>query len=82
MKINLHFLPEKPTEACRVITFSSWSEGNLSTVHDTTYSPKWDMFMMLDETEEVPFCIYKSNQWVIAWAYLDEVREELFNEIQ
>lgn len=82
MEIKLHFLPEKPTESCKVIVFKTLSDGELWAVDSTTYSKYWDMFHMTDEREELRKCVKETNDIIIAWSYFEETAEGLKDEIQ
>lgn len=81
MKINLHFLPEKPVTSCEVIIFHVNERGDLYYVCDTHYSAKFGMFNTY-EWSEIDDADYEYQKGIVAWAYMKDVEEELFNEIQ
>lgn len=81
MEIKLHFLPEKPTESCKVIVCKTLSNGDLWKFEDADYSTYWGLFHMTDEREELPKCIKEINEIITAWAYFDEVKEEYKDEV-
>lgn len=82
MEIKLHFLPEKPTDTCRVIVYKTMPNGNLFSITNTTYSKEWELFHMTDDREELPKCIWETNKDIIAWSYFEESAEALKDEIQ
>lgn len=81
MKINLHFLPEKPVTSCEVITFHVNKRGDLYYVCNIHYSAKFGMFNTY-EWSEIDDADYEYQKSIVAWAYMKDVEEELFNEIQ
>ena len=81
MKINLHFLPEKPVTSCEVITFHVNERGDLYHVCNIHYSAKFGMFNTY-EWSEIDDADYEYQKSIVAWAYMKDVEEELFNEIQ
>ena len=81
MKINLHFLPEKPVTSCDVVVFHTNMDGKLISVIDTHYCAKYAMFNC-HEFSEIDDSYYAFQDGIVAWAYMNEVQEELNNEIQ
>lgn len=84
MKINLHYLPDKPYQNCEVLAFHASNDGEryyinfISIVH---YCAKFRMFNTYDWTE-IDDTDYEFNKNIVAWAYMDDVNEELNYEIQ
>ena len=81
MKINLHFLPEKPVTSCDVVVFHTNRDGKLISIIDTHYSAKFGMFNTY-EWSEIDDADYEYQKGIVAWAYMKDVEEELKNEIQ
>ena len=87
MEINLHFLPEVPNESCDVVGFHyNIQTGDIYLVMSTSYSTKYKMFCAYDGMSEKTFEERKENiqsysDGIIAWAYMSEVVNEVFDEI-
>ena len=81
MEIKLHFLPEKPTESCKVIVYKTFPDGELFSVVNTTYSKEWELFHMTDDMEELRKCVWETNKDIIAWSSFDETEEGIKDEI-
>lgn len=82
MEIKLHFTPEKPEKSCRVLAMTmSTVTQKISMVADTSYSTQWGAFFMRDEDESMPYCTQVTNKMIFAWAYMDEIEEGVFDEI-
>ena len=82
MEIKLHFLPEKPTESCKVIVYKTLPSGKLFSVTNTTYSKEWGLFHMEDDRESLPKCTWETNKDIIAWSFFSETEEGFKDEIQ
>ena len=74
MKINLHFLPEKPYESCEVLVFHTNEIGEIIHATNVHYCAKFRLF--IDDAD------YEYQKGIVAWAYMSDVQEELNNEIQ
>lgn len=87
MKINLHFPPEMPTRSGDVLTFHyNVFTGHIYCAINSEYSIIYNRFNCYDEMsadlyEERKPGIEKFNESVIAWAYMDEVAQGVFDEI-
>lgn len=87
MEIKLHFPPEMPARSCEVVGFHYCIQtGHITTIISTSYSKKYNMFCMYDDApkeyyEEHAEGIKDYSESIIAWAYMDEVTEGVFDEI-
>lgn len=87
MEIKLHFTPEKPSESCKVVCIHyNTKTGTIYAVMDTTYSAEYGMFcthdgMPKEHYEEHKEEINNYNKSIIAWVYMCDVVNEVFDEI-
>ena len=87
MEIKLHFLPEVPNESCEVVGFHyNIQTGNIYAVMNTSYSTKYKMFCAFDGMSEELFeerkeSLQTYSDGIIAWAYMSDVVNEVFDEI-
>lgn len=81
MKINLHYLPEKPYEDCYVLAFHVHDDGTLIYASSNHYCAKYGMFNCYEWTV-VDDDDYEYQKGILAWAYMKDIEEELNNEIQ
>lgn len=82
MEIKLHYLPEKPDHSCDVLVFHrSETTGNIYYVASVMYSAKYGLFNEFDsklEDEIDP----EYSESIVAWAYMDEVNEEVLKHVR
>ena len=81
MRIDLHFLPERPEHSANVIIFCANKKGELYNIMDTTYSTYWGRFFMRDDSEVMTKLAIDANKGITAWAYLDDAKEAFKDEI-
>lgn len=87
MEIRLHFIPELPTHSCECVVFHyNTLTGNITTVINVHYSAVYGAFNMYDyfDTDYVVSRARQTEEYnasIIAWAYMDEVTQGVFNEI-
>ena len=81
MKINLHFLPEKPYGDCEVLVFHTNKNGEIIHATNVHFCAIFGMFNTYERTE-IDDTDYEFNKNIVAWAYMDDVNEELNYEIQ
>lgn len=87
MKINLHFPPEMPLESSDCLTFHyNTQTGRIYLVINSNYSSVYGLFNMYDYISPEVFEEHKQeamkyNDGIIAWAYMDEVAQGVFDEI-
>lgn len=81
MKINLHFLPEKPYGSCEVLVFHTNEIGEIIHATNVHYCAKFRLFNSYDWSE-IDDADYEYQKGIVAWAYMDDVNEELSHEIQ
>ena len=81
MKINLHFLPEKPYGNCEVLVFHTNETGEIIHATNVNYCAKFRLFNAYDWSE-IDDADYEYQEDIVAWAYMSEVQEELNYEIQ
>lgn len=81
MGFKLHYLPEKPTHSCIVVVFCKSHYGeHINFVSNVGYSEKYGLFNAYDHelADEVGENAVHS---VVAWAYMDEVSEEVMKHV-
>lgn len=87
MKINLHFPPEMPARSCEVLGFHyNVQTGHIYTAMSCEYSAAYGLFNCFDEISHDNFTkreedMKKYTASIIAWAYMDEVTQGVFDEI-
>lgn len=87
MKIKLHFPPEMPTESCDCLVFHyNVQTGQIYLVLNSNYSSTYGLFNMYDyvspeKFEEKKQNTLEFNDSIIAWAYMSEVAQGVFDEI-
>lgn len=81
MKINLHFLPEKPYADCEVLVFHTYMGKELNYISNVHYCAKYGMFNC-HEWSEIDDADYEYQNGLAAWAYMSDVQEGFDNEIQ
>lgn len=88
MEIKLHFTPEMPTRSADVLAFHySVVTGHIYNIMSCTYSIVYELFNCHDDItaekfEELKEGMQKYTDSVLCWAYMDEITEEVFDEIQ
>lgn len=87
MEIKLHFTPELPKESCECVVFHyNTLTGNITTISNVNYSAVYGAFNMYDhfDTDYVVSHAQQTEEYnasIIAWAYMDEVTQGVFDEI-
>ena len=87
MEIKLHFPPEMPKESGECLVFHYCIQtGHITTIINTNYSKKYNMFCIYDDSrkeyyEDHAESLKDYNASIIAWAYMDEVTQGVFDEI-
>lgn len=88
MEIKLHFTPELPTRSEYVVTFHySVATGHIYSIIDCSFSVIHGLFNCHDDItaekfEELREGMEKFSESVLCWAYMDEITQEVFDEIQ
>lgn len=80
MEIKLHYLPEKPDYSCNVLVFAV-GNTNVNYVANVGYSAKYGLFNFYDHFEVATETDEEYQKGIVAWAYMDEVSEEVMKHV-
>ena len=83
MKIKLHYLPEKPEYSCTVLIFCKSSYRNeIIHISNVDYSEKYGLFNHNDCMDVITEKDESYQNGIVAWAYMDEVNEEVLKHVR